>query len=167
MQREMDSETVAESEVRETAAMHLQRIVAELCAALVLCEAANLTRNEIADVLVPLRRTAVDLRPLPRNAFELVLADGIFDSLTDAQAVHLLQTVHHVLAPGGTFAFTALDAADPHLPLFDHLGDKPLVARSEQKLYECFADAGISRQNVTLRREERGRALRIEVQKLQ
>lgn len=163
----MDPETIAESETREIAAMHLQRIVAELCAAIVVCEAADLTRKEIADVLMPLRRKAVDLRPLPRNAFELVLADGVFDSLTDTQAVQLLQTAHGILAPGGTFAFTALDADDPHLPLFDHLGDTPLIARSEQKLYECFDNAGISRQNVKLLREERGRALRIEVQKLQ
>jgi SAM-dependent methyltransferase len=163
----MDSEIVAESEAREIAAIHLQRIVAELCAAIVLCEAAQLTRKEIADVLMPLQRTAADLRPLPHNAFELVLADGIFDSLTNDQAVLLLQRVHHVLAPGGTFVFTTIAADDPHRALFDHLGDTPLVARSEEKLYECFDSAGISRQNVTLRREERGRALRIEVQKLQ
>lgn len=163
----MDSEIVAESEVRENAAAQLQRCIGELCTAIAACEAANLTREEIAALLVPVRRAAtLDPRPLPRNAFELVLADGIFDSLSDTHAVQLLQAVHRVLAPGGTFAFTAFDADDPHRPLFDHLGDAPLIARSEEKLYDCFAAAGISRRNVSLRREERGRALRIEVQKL-
>jgi SAM-dependent methyltransferase len=166
----MNSEIVAESEARENAASQLQQRVVELCAAIIACETANLTRDEIAGVLAPARRAVIavhDVSSLPRNAFDLVLTDGLFDSLKDDAAVRLLETVYRILAPGGTFAFTTLPGDDPHWPLFDHLGDGPLVPRFEEDLYHCCERAGITRQNVTMRREERGRALRIEVQKLE
>jgi SAM-dependent methyltransferase len=166
----MTSEIVAESEARENAAAQLQQCVGELCKAIVTCETAELTRDEIAAILLPVRRAVAidvhDVRTLPRNAFELVLTEGLFDSLSDSSAALLLERVYGVLAPGGTFTFTTLAADDPHRPLFTHLGAMPLIARTEEDLYQCCDRAGISRRNVTLRREERGRALRIEVQKL-
>jgi hypothetical protein len=164
----MDPEIVAESEARENAAAQLEQRVGELCKAILAGEAAQLTRDEIAAILVPVR-LAIDLhdvRTLPRNAFELVLTDGLFDSLSDDSATLLLERVYGVLAPGGTFTFSTLPADDPHRPLFNYFGDTPLIARTEEDLYLCCDRAGISRRNVTLRREERGRALRIEVQKL-
>ena len=162
----MSAELEAESEAFEQAASRLQQLVAELCEAIVACENAQLLREEIAKILAPLRRTpAIELRPLPPNAFEVVLAERIFDSMPDTQAVTLLQTAYRLLAPGGRFLFTMFDGDDPHYPLFNHLADAPLIARSEKELRRCFADAGISWQNVTLRREER--ELRIEVQKLE
>ncbi|HYC92077.1 MAG TPA: class I SAM-dependent methyltransferase [Thermoanaerobaculia bacterium] len=156
-------------EKAENAAQELERRVREVCAAIVACEDAQLTRDEIAKILAPVRRvmvTAYDVRKLPRNAFDLVLAEGLLDALNDTSAVLLLQTIYRVLAPGGTFVFTTVAADDPHRPLFAHLGGAPLIARSEKELRRCCELAGISPRNVTLRREERGRALRIEVQKL-
>ncbi|HVG23526.1 MAG TPA: hypothetical protein VND45_05185 [Thermoanaerobaculia bacterium] len=166
----MESEIIAECVVRENAAALLQQRVGALCAALVECEAAKLTREEIAAVLAPAQRATVELqavRALPRNAFELVLADGFFDTLDANDAAYVLETVYRALAPGGTFVFTMLDADDPHHPLFDHLSKAPLYPRDEARLRALCGGAGISWQNVALRREERGRALRIEVQKLQ
>lgn len=156
-------------EKAENTARELERRVTDLCTAIVACEDADLTHEEIAKLLAPVRRsmvTAYDLHTLPHNGFDCMLAEGLLDTLDDRSAVLLLQTIYRVLAPGGTFAFTTLTKDDPHRPLFVHIGGTPLIARTEDDLYLCCDRAGISRQNVTLRREERGRALRIEVQKL-
>lgn len=162
MQRKMSSDVEAFAQ----AAIQLERLVRELCGAIEACEKAQHTREDIATLLLPLRvALAIDARPLLRNAFDLVLTDGRLDTLSNADAVALLETVYRVLAPGGKFIFTAHDGDDPDYPLLRHLGELPLVARNEKKILECFDKARISRRNVTLQRE--GRVLRIEVQKLE
>jgi SAM-dependent methyltransferase len=154
----------------EHSAQKLERRVTELCTAIVECAHEQLTREDIVKILAPVRHamvTAYDLHLLPWNGFDVLTAEGLLDTLDEPLAVLLLQTIYRVLAPGGTCSFTALTADDPHLPLFAHLGNAPLIPRTEDDLYRCCDGAGISRQNVTLRREERERALRIEVRKLQ
>ncbi len=85
------------------------------------------------------------LRKAPRESFDFVVAGALFVHLDDREAVRLLELAYGALAQGGTFFFT-------------------LGRRSEETIYGYCDAAGISRQNVSMRREET--ALLIEVQKL-
>ncbi len=106
------------------------------------------------------------VRRMPRDFFDLVLSGGLFDYLNDRVAAILIELVHRVLAPGGTFFFTNIAAGNPYRPLIEYFGDWRLIERTEEDIFRCCEAAGISRRNVSIRREETGLALLIEVQKL-
>ena len=105
-------------------------------------------------------------RRMPRGAFDLVLAGGLFDYLPDRVAVLLIQMVWRLLAPGGTFFFTNIASSNPYRPLIEYFGDWKLIERSEDDIYRICDAAGISRRNATIAREETGLALLIDLQKL-
>lgn len=106
------------------------------------------------------------LRKMPRDSFDLVLAGGLFDYLNERVAILTIQMAYRVLAPGGTFFFTNIAAGNPYRTLIEYFGDWTLIERTEEDIYRYCEAAGISRQNVSIRREETGLALLIEVQKL-
>jgi extracellular factor (EF) 3-hydroxypalmitic acid methyl ester biosynthesis protein len=106
------------------------------------------------------------VRNMPRNSFDLVLAGGLYDYLNERTATLLIQMVYRVLAPGGTFFFTNIAAGNPYRPLIEYFGNWTLIERTEEDIYRYCERAGISRQNVSIRREETGLALLIEIQKL-
>ena len=106
-------------------------------------------------------------RALPRAAFDLVLAGGLFDYLDARRAALLLKIAHGLLAPGGVFFFTNIADGNPYRPLIEYFGDWRLIERSEEDVYAMCEAAGIPRSNVAIRREETGLALLIEVERLQ
>lgn len=106
------------------------------------------------------------LRRMPRDSFDLVLAGGLFDYLDERVAILTIQMAYRVLAPGGAFFFTNIAAGNPYRTLIEYFGDWKLIERTEDDIYRYCEAAGISRQNVSIRREETGLALLIEVQKL-
>jgi extracellular factor (EF) 3-hydroxypalmitic acid methyl ester biosynthesis protein len=105
-------------------------------------------------------------RRLPRNAFDLVLAGGLYDYLPAREATLLIQMAYRLLVPGGTFFFTNIAKGNPYRTLIEYFGDWKLIERSEEDLYQLCEAAGISRVNVRMRREETGLALLVEVVKL-
>jgi extracellular factor (EF) 3-hydroxypalmitic acid methyl ester biosynthesis protein len=106
-------------------------------------------------------------RRMPRNAFDLVLCGGLFDYLNDRTAVLLIQMTYRLLAAGGTFFFTNIAAGNPYRTLIEYFGNWTLIERTEEDIYTLCERAGIGRGNVTMRREETGLALIVEVTKLQ
>lgn len=106
------------------------------------------------------------LRKMQRDSFDLVLAGGLFDYLNERVAILAIQMAYRALAPGGTFFFTNIAMGNPYRTLIEYFGDWKLIERSEEDIYRYCQEAGISRQNVAIRREETGLALLIEVQKL-
>jgi SAM-dependent methyltransferase len=106
-------------------------------------------------------------RRLPRDAFDLVLAGGLFDYLDERSATLLIRIAYMALAPGGTFFFTNIAAGNPYRPLIEYFGDWKLKERTAEEMIAFCEAAGISRSNVSIRREETGLALLIEVTKLE
>jgi SAM-dependent methyltransferase len=106
-------------------------------------------------------------RRLPRGAFDLVLAGGLVDYLNERTATLLIQLAVRALAPGGIFYFTNIAAGNPYRPLIEYFGNWKLIERCEEDIYRYCADAGVSRGNVTIRRDETGLALLVEAAKLE
>lgn len=106
-------------------------------------------------------------RSLPRGAFDLVLAGGLYDYLDARRATLLLKIAYGLLGPGGTFFFTNIAEGNPYRTLIEYFGDWKLIERSEEDVLACCDAAGVPRSNVSIRREETGLALLIEVSKLQ
>ena len=82
-------------------------------------------------------------------------------------ATLLIQLAVRALAPGGTFYFTNIAAGNPYRPLIEYFGNWKLIERSEEDIYRYCANAGVSRGNITIRRDETGLALLVEIAKLQ
>lgn len=125
-----------------------------------LCAAESQCHFREGDALSAARR-------FPRGAFDLVLAGGLFDYLDARTATLLIQMAYRLLAPGGTFFFTNIAAGNPYRTLIEYFGNWTLIERTEEDLYRYCENAGIGRANVTIRREETGLALIVEVTKLQ
>jgi extracellular factor (EF) 3-hydroxypalmitic acid methyl ester biosynthesis protein len=106
-------------------------------------------------------------RRLPRNSFDLVLAGGLYDYLPDRQATLLIQMAYRLLTAGGTFFFTNIARGNPYRTLIEYFGDWMLIERTEEDIYRLCEEAGVSRVNVNIRRDETGLALIIEVTKLE
>lgn len=127
---------------------------------LALHEVADRCHFRQADALTFARR-------LERGAFDLILAGGLFDYLDERPATLLIQMAYRALAPGGTFYFTNIAAGNPYRSLIEYFGNWTLIERTEADLTRYCANAGIPRANITMRREETGLALLVEVAKLE
>lgn len=106
-------------------------------------------------------------RRLERGTFDLVMAGGLVDYLPERIATLLIQLAFRALAPGGTFYFTNIASGNPYRTLIEYFGNWQLIERSEEDIYRYCENAGIGRGNVTIRRDETGLALLVEVAKLQ
>jgi len=104
-------------------------------------------------------------RRLERGTFDLVLAGGLFDYLNERTATVLIQMAMRALAPGGTFYFTNIAQGNPYRTLIEYFGDWHLIERSEEDIFRYCESAGISRADVSIRRDETGLALLIEITK--
>lgn len=108
------------------------------------------------NVLTAVRRLAGD--------FDLVLAGGLFDYLPDRAATFLIRTVtSRLLREGGTFFFTNIARGNVYRPLIEYLGDWFLIERSEDDIEELCAAAGVPSRSVSMRRDETGLALLVEL----
>ena len=58
-------------------------------------------------------------------------------------------------------------AGNPYRPLIEYFGNWNLIERTEEDIYRYCENAGVSRGNVTIRRDETGLALLVEVAKLE
>lgn len=106
-------------------------------------------------------------RRFPRGAFDLVLAGGLFDYLDARTATLFIQLAYRLLAPGGTFFFTNIARGNPYRTLIEYFGNWNLIERTEEEIHRYCENAGIGRQNVSIRREETGLALIVEITKLE
>jgi len=97
--------------------------------------------------------------------FDLVLAGGLFDYLSEKWAVSLIENAYALLEDGGTFYFTNIARGNPYRPLIEYFGDWFLIERSEDDIRFYCEAAGVPRNAVTITRDETGLALLIEVTK--
>lgn len=106
-------------------------------------------------------KTAKNLGP----SFDLALAGGLFDYLSDKQAVYLVEQACALLRPGGTFFFTNIERGNPYRPLIEYFGDWFLIERTEEDVMRICAAAGVASDRVSIAREESGLTLLIEIRK--
>jgi len=89
--------------------------------------------------------------------FDLAVAGGLFDYLSDKAIVFLLNTVYRdLLAPGGVFLFTNIAKDNPWRPLMEHGSNWSLIERDENRIRELCREAGIEASAVSLKRESTG-----------
>ncbi len=101
------------------------------------------------------------------RAFDLVLAGGLVDYLEERTATLLIQLAVRAPSPGGVFYFTNIAAGNPYRPLIEYFGNSNLIEPTEEDIYRYCQNAGFSRGNVTIRRDETGLALLVEMAKLE
>ena len=103
-------------------------------------------------------RVAKRLARGPR--FDLVIAGGLFDYLTDQAIVFLLRTVFQdLLAPGGVLLFTNIAKGNPWRALMEHGSNWTLIERTEGQIRELCREAGMASTSVSLKRESTGLTL--------
>jgi SAM-dependent methyltransferase len=102
---------------------------------------ARLLSIDISSGMIDLARAAEDTSPLGieyrvasatnldlDEEFDLVLAVFLFNYLTCDEMASVLKTVHHLLAPGGRFIFTA---PHPSFPFLDRPAEPPFFFKTE------------------------------------
>jgi len=75
--------------------------------------------------------------------FDLILAGGLFDYLSDRFIARTLADAWAMLAPGGRIVFTNIAAGNPFRVWIEYLGDWKLIERSEEDLARICTDAQV------------------------
>jgi hypothetical protein len=103
-------------------------------------------------------RVAKHLMGGPR--FDLVIAGGLCDYLSDRAIVYLVRAVSQgLLALGGKFLFTNMAAGNPWRPLMEYGSNWKLIERSECRILEICREAGIPQRSISIGRESTGLTL--------
>ncbi len=111
-------------------------------------------------------RVSKRLTRFPR--FNLVIAGGLFDYLSDKAIILLLRSVHEdLLVPGGVLLFTNLAKGNPWRTLMGHGSNWSLNERTEGQIRELCRDAGIPQSAVFVKREATGLAILTRVVKVE
>jgi extracellular factor (EF) 3-hydroxypalmitic acid methyl ester biosynthesis protein len=98
--------------------------------------------------------------------FDLVLAGGLFDYLTDRQASHLIKRVDELLLrPGGRFFFTNIIAGHGYRGCLEHLVSWQLIERRPEDVLKLCDAAGVTANRVDVTTDETGLALLVTVQR--
>ena len=88
------------------------------------------------------------------DRFDLVLAGGLFDYLSDRAIVSLVHAIYQdLLAPGGVLLFTNMAEGNPWRLLMEYGSDWNLVERSEDGILQICREAGIPHSSISLTRE--------------
>lgn len=98
--------------------------------------------------------------------FDLVLAGGLFDYLTDRQASHLINRAdEQLLKRGGRFFFTNIVAGHGYRGCMEHVVNWQLQERSPGDILRLCDAAGVAAGRVEIATDETGLALLITVQR--
>ncbi len=93
-------------------------------------------------------------------SFNLVIAGGLFDYLTDKAIIFLLHTIHEdLLAPNGVLLFSNLAKGNPWRTLMGHVSNWSLNERTEGQIRQLCLDAGIPQSALFIKRETTGLAI--------
>lgn len=97
--------------------------------------------------------------------FDLVLAGGLFDYLSDRQVVFIMRSVFHsLLCPGGCFFFTNIARPNPYRPWMSYLADWHLIERSTEDILHLASEAGIS-DSIAIECDQTGLTLLVRITK--
>jgi extracellular factor (EF) 3-hydroxypalmitic acid methyl ester biosynthesis protein len=98
--------------------------------------------------------------------YDLVMAGGLFDYLSDALVIRLLRTAYRdYLAPGGLLYFTNIAAGNPYRLWMGLVGDWRLLERTEADIRRLCLRAGVADADVDLARDTTGLAWLVQVRK--
>lgn len=98
--------------------------------------------------------------------YDLVLAGGLFDYLTDRQASHLIAKVHGTMvAPGGRFFFTNIIAGHAYRACMEYVVNWTLIERTPDQVIDLCEAAGVPASAVEITTDETGLALLVTVQR--
>ena len=99
---------------------------------------------------------------LPAGRFDLVVAGGLFDYLSDRWAVATLSAVRERLAPGGRLLFSNIAEGNPFRPWIEYLADWWLIERTDADLLRLLEEAGFDPRGARVSRDSTGLALMAE-----
>jgi hypothetical protein len=112
-------------------------------------EALNYSRAKLHPIadrchLVPGVVPRVLRRVRDHGPFDLILAGGLFDYLSDRFIVRTLSDAwHDLLAPRGRIVFTNIARGNPFRVWIEYMAEWRLIERSEEDLQRLCAEAGI------------------------
>jgi len=75
--------------------------------------------------------------------FDLILAGGLFDYLSDRFIARTLADAAAMLSPGGRIVFTNIATGNPFRVWIEYLGNWKLIERSEEDIVRICASAGV------------------------
>lgn len=75
--------------------------------------------------------------------FDLILAGGLFDYLSDRFIARTLSDAWTMLTPGGRIVFTNIASGNPFRVWIEYLGDWKLIERSEEDIARICVSAGV------------------------
>ena len=75
--------------------------------------------------------------------FDLILAGGLFDYLSDRFIARTMTDSWDMLAPGGRIVFTNIAIGNPYRVWIEYLGDWKLIERSEQDIERICREANL------------------------
>ena len=75
--------------------------------------------------------------------FDLMLAGGLFDYLSDRFITRTLTDAWQMLAPGGRIVFTNIAVDNPYRVWIEYMADWKLIERSESDLAALCRTAGV------------------------
>jgi SAM-dependent methyltransferase len=97
---------------------------------------------------------------LPRNSsFDLVVAGGLFDYLSDRAIICLLRIISGLLADGGVLLFTNIGTGNPWRVLMEYGSNWTLTERSERQIRELCRAVKIDQSSVSVTRDDTGLTL--------
>jgi extracellular factor (EF) 3-hydroxypalmitic acid methyl ester biosynthesis protein len=98
--------------------------------------------------------------------YDLVVAGGLFDYLSDGLAIRLLREVYRrCVAADGLFLFTNIAMGNPYRPWMSYMGSWCLIERSEEALVNLCLRASIPRDAISLTKDSTRLAWLIELRK--
>jgi extracellular factor (EF) 3-hydroxypalmitic acid methyl ester biosynthesis protein len=99
---------------------------------------------------------------LPDIRFDLVVAGGLFDYLSERWAVATLSAIRERLAPGGRVFLSNIAEGNPFRPWIEYLADWWLIERAESDVVRLLEQAGFDARRVRVSRDSTGLALMAE-----
>lgn len=124
-------------------------------------DAANLSQDRLAGLGSALSVVPGDVFRAIRSMksgwpFDLVVAGGLFDYLSERHAVHLLSQIRRLLRPGGMVCFTNM--ALPHLfrPWMEYIASWRVIPRHERDLSDLLTAGGFELARAKIRRDQSG-----------
>ena len=107
--------------------------------------------------LIPGNMIRMPKRLAHGGRFDLVLAGGLFDYLSDRAVAFLVHAIYQdLLTPGGVLLFTNMAEGNPWRLLMEYGSDWNLVERSEGRILRICHEAGIPPSSISLAREATG-----------
>lgn len=95
--------------------------------------------------------------------FDLIVAGGLFDYLTDKHIRTLLFNIYTMLETGGKFLFTNIAKKNPYRPWIEYMANWVLIERDEEDYKRLVVEAGLPADIMELKREETGLTILIEI----